>query len=236
MLNRHLPDLWLKPLWQPGLFTLTVVMMVFTLSRLKSSWMLQMSYKLHGIFHRMLRCLRSLRIYLAFRFWGDLLAIKASLSKTCDALSQKMWHWQWKKSFIRNRTMLTFHLHLWEYLIWWSESNSSLQIGTMTLSPRRLYLKGLCKEELYVCRTKTKTDMTFTSLFFSGTMLLYQMWHLEKKNYPRLSSFSKNTSLIYTEWSVTRMKHFLVAFVTETWFLMVSNGFEKVLFGSADVS
>ncbi len=113
---------------------------------------------------------------------------------------------QWKKRFIRNRTMLTFHLRLWEYLIFDQKVIPAIKSGQWLCHLAASILKGLCNKELYVCRTKTETDMTFTSLFFPGTMLLYQMWHLEKKIYPeelsRLSSFWKNT-LIY------RMKHYM---------------------------
>lgn len=62
------------------------------------------------------------------------------LPELCDAVSQK---WRWE----RNRAMLTFHLLSWEYLIWWSKMYSILQMRTMTLSPRCLYLKGLCKKK-----------------------------------------------------------------------------------------
>lgn len=102
--------------------------------------------------------------------------------------------------------------------IWWSKSNFSIRVRTITLSPRCHNPRDLCEKGLYFCRTKTETDMTFTFLFFSDTMLLYPMWHRkEDRNafkYSRLSSLIKSTSTLFRMKSTWR-KHLLVEVLSQ---------------------
>lgn len=112
------------------------------------------------------------------------------LLELCDAVSQK-WCWE------RNRAMLTFHLLSWEYLIWWSKMYSILQMKTMTLSPRCLYLKGLCKKKKNFISAEQRQRLTWLLPPFSSQAQCCFI-KCEKKietafNYPRLSSLSKST-------------------------------------------